>query len=167
MPGRTLPLPLAALLALALLSGCGYQLAGQGPVALPKDQRSLCMDSVENPSMEAWLGARLRSELRDELHRRGWTRWVERSRADLLVRIVVNSFEHDTTVSNADDETLRSQASLSLRVDFVSRATDAVVWSSGNVSASESYFGSLTSDADESVTELAVHRAVDRLSERY
>jgi hypothetical protein len=164
--------PVASLLGVALLlavlaSGCGYRLASQGPVALPEDQRTLCMDSVENPTLHTWLGPRLRAELRDELHRRGWTRWVRRSEADLLVRIVIERFSHSTKVSNEEDETLRSEASLTMYVQFFSRATDEVVWSSGTIAASESYFGASSTEADDSVTELAVRRAVDKLSERY
>ncbi|MGE4292056.1 MAG: LPS assembly lipoprotein LptE [Desulfovibrio sp.] len=157
----------AVLLAAVFVSGCGYQLAGSGPVNLPEDQRTLCMDSVENPTLETWLGPRLRSELRDELHRRGWTHWVERSQADLLVRVVIDRYSRSTKVSDENDETLRSQANLSMRVDFVSRVSDKVVWSSGKVSANESYFGGSPTEADMSVTELAVRRAVDKLSESY
>lgn len=167
MLGKQISFLCAALFAAAVLSGCGYQLASKGPVNLPEDQRTLFMDSVENPTLQAWLGPRLRAELRDELHRRGWTRWVEKSQADLLVRIVINRYDRSTKVSDENDETLRSQANLSMHVDFVSRTTDQIVWSSGSIAVSESYFGGSPTEADMSVTELAVRRAVDKLSERY
>jgi hypothetical protein len=152
---------------LVLLSGCGYQLASKGPVVLPEDQRSLCMDSVENPTLQTWLGPRLRSVLRDELTRRGWTRWTSRNQADLLVRIVIDRYSRSSKVRDEDDETLRYSASISMRIDLVSRTTDQVVWSSGMVGESESYFGNSTTAADMAVTELAVRRAVDRLAQRY
>lgn len=174
MPGKrpfSFSVQLSALVltvaAAMLLNGCGYQLASKGPVALPEDQRTLCMDSVDNPTLEAWLGPRLRSELRDELTRRGWTRWVDRSQADMLVRIVIERYSRSTKVGDEKDETLRSQASINMSVNFVSRTTDEVIWNSGSISVGESYFGISPTEADMSVTELAVRRAVDRLSQRY
>ncbi|SKA83346.1 protein of unknown function [Paucidesulfovibrio gracilis DSM 16080] len=149
------------------LAGCGYHLAANGPVALDQDQRSLFMERVDNPTLQTWLGPRLRSVLRDELTRRGWTRWTSRAQADLLVRVVIDRYSRSSKVRDADDDTLRYSASITMRVDMVSRATDTVVWSSGTIAESESYFGNSTTAADMEVTELAVRRAVDRLTQGY
>ncbi|MEF2145722.1 MAG: DUF4136 domain-containing protein [Desulfovibrionaceae bacterium] len=151
------------------LAACGYGFASRGPVnkAVAEQAHNLYMDEVVNPTLEAWLGPRLRSVLRDELHRRGWTNWTERNEADALVKVVVEHYSRSTKVSDEKEETLRSQASIKLYMTLVSRTTGQIIWHSGMISVGESYFGSSPVEADKAVTELAVRRLVDRLSQGY
>ncbi|MGE4551726.1 MAG: LPS assembly lipoprotein LptE [Desulfovibrionaceae bacterium] len=171
---RRVPPPFPALpvllgLALCLgLSACGYSLASRGPSALKDNQRKLYLVSVENPSLDTWVGPELRSRLRDEINNRHVARWTERSNAQGLVEVVIDRFTtSETTVTGESDQSLRYAASISVSMHIVSPLDGSVLWSSGSVGASESFYGKDAASARERVVRLAVERMVDRLSENY
>jgi outer membrane lipopolysaccharide assembly protein LptE/RlpB len=157
---------LAALL--ALLSGCGYRLqAESGPLALPEDVRSLAIVKVENPSLTAWLGAEIRSRLRDQITERGRIRWAEPDKAAGLLSVTVERFILSSEVKGGKDQTLKYQARLLLRAKIVDRNTQRVVWRSGLVNVSQPYFEDEKAGAESMVVELGVRELVDRLTQNY
>ncbi len=160
---------LLALMAVGLCS-CGYQFAGSGskaPFVLPQEYSKLWFKGVENPTVETWLGSTIRSLLRDEITNRGQAQWVDKDEADAYLEVTVQHFSHETKVSGDNDESLKYSASISMVVSIRSARTGKQLWSSGKVSASESFYGAETYQARLSAVELAVERAVDRMSQNY
>lgn len=160
---------LLAVIAL-IMFGCGYGFKSQGSDALPKEMRTLFIDKVENPTTEAWLGPKLRSLLRDELTRRGWTRWTDRESADGLVTITVHRFTRETTVKNESEDSSKFSASVTLSATIRNPDNGQEVWSSGQLSSSESYYlvGQATEEtAGQSAADLAIRDLADRLSQGY
>ncbi len=160
---------LLALLAVATLS-CGYTFSQQGSSALPTETRTLFIESVENPTTQTWLGPRVRSLLRDELTRRGWTRWTDRNEADGLMKVTIHQFLRESSVKGASEDTLKYTSSITLSACIVSRDTGETIWDSGNVSWSGTYYGtsnSLKSTADEFATVHAIRRLADLLGQGY
>lgn len=160
---------LLALVALAALS-CGYSFKHQGSSALPENIRTLYIASVENPTTETWLGPRLRSLLRDELTRRGWTRWTDKDDADGLMTITIDRFTRSSAVKDESEESVKYTASVTLSATIAERESGQEVWHSGNVGWSGSYYGSgenAENDADAYATEHAIRRLADLLGEGY
>lgn len=154
-------------LALVLLAGCGYKNTQSGPVALPENTRKLFLEDVENPTLNTDLYARIRSLVRDELTRRGQVQWVPRGEAEALMSVEIRSFTSKASVKDAEDETLRSTASINLQAQIVSAADRSVLWTSGPVGASESFTTGGQEDAERRVILLGVQRLVDRLGQNF
>ncbi len=155
---------------LALLCSCGYRMGSEnGPVVLDQNQRKIAMGGIENPTQYTWLDAKIRSELRDELTRRGWVQWVDKSKADSLIYILVTHYHHDTDVTGEDEETLRRAVTFSFEARILSALDNSVIWESGRISSDERYFSGEQekSVADDRVTRLGVRELVDRMSQNY
>jgi len=124
-----------------LLPACGYELTARAPIQLPQDSTRLYLDKVTNPTTETWIEPMLRSSLRDELTRRGNVIWVDRDEAEATVNIDVRSYSTADSLKGRDDITLKSAASIQMVVTFFSTKTNALIWTSGPIMASESYRG--------------------------
>lgn len=158
---------LALVLAAALgLSACGYRLTGT-PMVLDEKFRDLAIDEVRNPSLETTLEPRLRAFFRDELTRRGTVRWVPASQAKSLVRFNIKRFLLTSQVKGVQDVTLKYRAEIELSGRIVRKDDGAVLWDSGAVNVSESYFEGGADQAENLILELAVRRMADLLSEGY
>ncbi|MDD4951634.1 MAG: LPS assembly lipoprotein LptE [Desulfovibrionaceae bacterium] len=164
---RSKILTLAAAAAALLCLSCGYHLAGEGPLVLDKEHRELFIAEVANPTTETWLGPRLRSLLRDELTRRGQIRWVDRGRASALVKLEVTKFSRGSAVYGVEEQTLRYEVELRFRARIVSAVDNTLLWDSGEITQTEPYFGNEQTAADNTVTEQAVRRLAERMSENY
>jgi hypothetical protein len=162
-----LTLALAATMALASCSGYRNAAEPGTALALPADCRALFLRTVKNPTMAPDLEATLRSALRDELTRRGRATWVSREAATAYVDVDVHRFTSFTSLTNANDETIRSSASVILTVSIFRRSTGAQVWTSGRVNSNESYTGNDRPLAEANALDMAVRRAVDRMSQNY
>lgn len=158
---------IVAILVLALLAGCGYRNTLSGPVALPEDKRKLFFEEVENPTLRTSLDARLRSLIRDELTRRGKVEWVSRDQAEAYFQIEILQFTSTSSVTGAEEQTLRFTTVISLEGGIVSAADRSILWSSGPVSAYESFLSGGRDAAEDRVILLAVERVVDRLGHSF
>lgn len=170
-------LGLALLLAAALtLSCCGYTFTGQGTVMGPDPEaisrldpafRTMALVRVENPTVEPWLEPRLRSLIRDEFTRRRFITWVDKDKATSLLTVVIKRFTRSTVVAGQQDQSLKLSTGLTL-IFRVQRASDgAVLWDSGEQAQSESFFPGDSEGADLRVTDLAVRRMADLMTENY
>jgi len=162
--GRLLP---ALVFLVLLLPACGYQLTAQAPIDLPQDSTHLFLGKVINPSTETWLEPMLRTSLRDELTRRGNVTWVDPNEAQALVNVDVRSYRTSDALKGIDDVTLKSQANIQLEVSFFNAKTNALIWTSGPVSASESYRGGDKREATQKAIDQAVRIVADRLSQKF
>lgn len=163
------------------LPACGYQLTARAPIQLPDDSTRLYLNKVTNPTTETWLEPMLRSSLRDELTRRGNVTWVDREQAEATVNIDVRSYSTSDALKGRDDVTLKSSASIHMVVTFYSAKTNALIWTSGPVTASESYRGSggtrsstgelqynnAKREATQNAIDLAVRMVADNLGQKF
>ncbi|MBU1041626.1 MAG: hypothetical protein KKF77_11060 [Proteobacteria bacterium] len=170
-------LGLALLLAAALtLCGCGYTFTGQGTLLGPDPAaasrldpafRTMALVRVENPTVEAWLEPRLRSLIRDEFTRRRFITWTDKDKATSLLTVIIKKFTRSTVVSGQQDQSLKLGTGLTL-IFRVQRASDgATLWDSGEQSQSESFYSGDSEGADLRVTDLAVRRMADLMTENY
>ncbi|SFL34628.1 Lipopolysaccharide-assembly [Desulfomicrobium norvegicum] len=164
-----------------LLPACGYQLTARAPIQLPQDSTRLYLDKVTNPTTETWIEPMLRSSLRDELTRRGNVTWVSRDEAEATVNIDVRSYSTSDALKGRDDVTLKSAASIQMVVTFFSTKTNALIWTSGPILASESFRGaseiqsssgtlqstSAKREATQEAVDLAVRKVADQLGQKF
>jgi hypothetical protein len=153
-------------LAVVLIAGCGYRNTRSGPVVLPENNRRLFIEEVENPTLMTSLNARLRSLLRDEMTRRGNFEWVARENAEAFVQVEIVRFTSSSTVTGAEGQTLRSAAVITIEGTIVDAVDRSVLWSSGQVSASQSFIDEREA-AEDRVILLAVERLVDKLGQDF
>lgn len=166
---NTLRVLAALVLALVVCSCAGYRAASdrEAPLKLPEQFRDLYLRSVDNPTMEPGLEAQLRSALRDELTRRARVLWVDRERATAYVDLTVHQFTSQTSLTGADDETIKSTASIELSAAIVRRSDGSRIWSADHVSYGQTYSGDARSQAEQAVLDIAVRRLVDRMGQAY
>lgn len=158
----------SALALICLLTSCGYQLSAQAPTVLPQNATRLFLAEVTEPTTETWLAPMLRNSLRDELTRRGNVTWVGRDEAQTSVVMQVLQYSSSDSVKGRDDVTITSRASIQLQVSFFSTKTGAQIWTSGLVSASESYRGATNKRlATQNVVDLAMRMVADRLAQNF
>jgi outer membrane lipopolysaccharide assembly protein LptE/RlpB len=158
----------AALAVALVLPACGYQLTAQAPIDLPQDSSRLFLGKVVNPTTETWFEPMLRTSLRDELTRRGNVTWVDRDEAQATVNIDVRAYSTSDVVKGRDDVTVKSEARVQMEVSFFDAKTNALIWTSGPVTAAETYRGpGGKRHATEAAIELATRMVADRLSQKF
>ncbi|WP_461208492.1 LPS assembly lipoprotein LptE [Desulfocurvus sp. DL9XJH121] len=161
-------LALAALvLALALSACAGYSITSKdgGTLALAPEYRTLFLKSVENPTLKPGVSADLRSRLRDEFSRRGGITWVDRDKAAAYLHVKVVSFTTSAAITDEDDETLKSSASISMEAWITKKSDGSELWR-GAASHSETFLTD-REQAEEDVIEHAARKLADRLSQNY
>ena len=177
MRGLKRSLGLSLLLAAALtLCGCGYTFTGEGTVLGPDPDavsrldpafRTMALVRVENPTIEPWLEPRLRSLIRDEFTRRRFVTWTDKDKAASQLTVIIKKYTRQTAVAGQQDQSLKLTTGIVL-VLRVQRASDgAILWDSGEQSQTESFFPGDSEGADLRVTDLAVRRLADLLTENY
>ncbi|MCA1744055.1 MAG: LPS assembly lipoprotein LptE [Desulfovibrionales bacterium] len=166
-------------IACTFLASCGYNFAGSSPINMPEDKRHLFISQLINPTQEAWLEPYLRSNLRDEFTRRGQVNWVSLDQAEALMQIEVIQFRTSDSQTGAKDRTVRSTVTLIMDVKIVSASTGEVIWSSGSVTGSSSFFlqnedrsmpgayGPGHRKAAQEATDQAITRTADRLGDAF
>lgn len=158
----------AALVVALLLPACGYQLTAQAPIDLPQDSTRLFLGKVVNPTTETWFEPMLRSSLRDELTRRGNVTWVDRDVAEAIVNLDVRSYSSSDVVKGRDDVTFKSEARVQMEASFYNARTNALIWASGPVTATETYRGAEGKRAaTQAAIDLAVRMIADRLGQKF
>lgn len=155
------------IIGLMFLCACGYGFPDGSTASLPEEYRTLAIASVEQPSLYSWVEPRIRSLLRDELNRRKWVTWADKSKASAWIKINVSKFSNRASVSGDEDETLRSSASITMEAVIVSAVDGHTLWSSGTISEDWPYYGNEVDEANDMVTELAIRKLADRLSQNY
>lgn len=161
-----------ALLALAL-GGCGYSFAGSAAPNSPQasrlapEFRKMFLARVENPSTETWLEARLRSLIRDEFSRRRMVEWTDRSQATSLLTVSVKRYTRQTAVAGSSDQSVKLSAGIILSAKVTRAADGVVLWQSEELNQGESFYPGDSDGADMRLTDLAIRRLADFMSENY
>ncbi len=127
-------------LCLALCAGCGYNFAGMTPVDMPEGVSRLHLDRVNNPTQEAWLEPFVRSNFRDEFSRRADISWVDREQSQAYIEIDIKNYRVSDDLTGAGDRAVRSDVRLDLEVKIYHSQDDQLLWSSGSVRGSSSYY---------------------------
>lgn len=172
---RRLVVNIVLLAALAVaLCGCGYRFTGTGTEEemdassrLAPEFRMMHLVRVDNPTTEAWIEARLRSLVRDEFNRRRLVTWTDKAHATSLLTIVIKQYTRSTAISGQQDQSVKLSCGLVMTFR-VTRASDGfVLYDSGEQTQTESYYPGYQDDADQRVTDLAVRRMADLMTENY
>lgn len=153
----------AAFMLLFLLAGCGYGFS-HGQSVLPEDKRTMAIVEVKNPAPLSWLEPRLRSLLRDEVTRRGIGQWSSHDKAKSLVTIDVKEYFRRSSVTGTQEETLQDEARITFECIIRSSVDGTVIWRSGSLTQVWKYTPGNEDEADKTVTELAIRRLADRMS---
>lgn len=165
---------LALLLAATLvLCGCGYTFTGMTePDAvegsrLAPEFRKMTLVRVENPTTEAWIEPRLRSLIRDEFTRRRLVTWTDKTKATSLLTVIIKNYTRQTAISGQQDQSVKLSTGITLTFQ-VRRASDGIIlWDSGEQSQAESFYPGDSDGADQRVTDQAVRRISDLMTENY
>ena len=163
---RTLLL-FAAFLLLSI-PGCGYHFTASAPIQIPRGLSHLYIREVINPTLENWIDPYLRSRFQDEFTRRAQINWVSPEEATGYFDLRVITYSVGTDLSGAQDRTLTEEATVILEAELRSQADGSLIWSSGHVSASETFeSGASEITAGERAVEDAIRRIADSLGADY
>jgi hypothetical protein len=146
MVGRKLGTPLASkllvLVSLALQSGCGYRFTADSSL-LPKDARTIYIESFVNRSRDVGLEKELATAMRSEFYRRGPLRVVDQpDLADVIVSGVIRPLENTVASVNGYDEVLQYLAAMTVDMSLRQRETGAILWRGEAIRLNEFYAGS-------------------------
>jgi outer membrane lipopolysaccharide assembly protein LptE/RlpB len=129
-------------LGLSLLAGCGYQFVGNSSL-LPKDAKTIYIESFVNRSRDVGTEKELTSALRGEFYRRGQLKVVDRlDDADVIVSGVVRSWDNTVASVNRKDEVLQYESALNLDVTLRRREPDEILWRGQGIRLSDVHGGS-------------------------
>jgi TolB-like protein len=125
--------------AAALLSGCGYRLAGTGTF-LPKNIRSVAVAPFENRSARPEIDIRTTEAVTRELSRRGGFKVVTgTSGADALLEGVVSDFRTTPVQFNDQGRATRLETAVVLRASLREVATGTILWNQSNLVFRDQY----------------------------
>ena len=123
-------------------SGCGYQFVGNGAL-LPKDARTLFIESFVNRGREVGIEKEVATALRSEFYRRGPLRIVDQfDLADLILTGVVRPLENTVASVNGYDEALQYYSVILVDVSLRQRESNNVIWRGDSLRFSQLYAGS-------------------------
>ena len=123
-------------------SGCGYQFVGNGAL-LPKDARTLFVESFVNRGREVGIEKEVATALRSEFYRRGPLRIVDQfDLADLILTGVVRPLENTVASVNGYDEALQYYSVILIDVSLRQRESNNVIWRADAMRFSQLYAGS-------------------------
>lgn len=149
------------------VTACGYHNSATEPNRIGDKFREIAINKVENPTLERWLEPELRSMLRDEITRRGQLAWVDKSKAEALINIRIISLSSGSRILGNKDVTLKYDKTLKIQMRIVSAADGKLLWNSGPVEVTESYYSGQEDETNALVTELLVRRIVDKMNQAY
>jgi hypothetical protein len=90
-------------------------------------------------------------------------RWVSKDKAEVLVRINIKEFS-TASVKGENDLSIKYVAQVVLEVQMLSAKDKALIWTSGQINGSKSYYNENEKrEAAEQAVEKALELVVDRL----
>jgi hypothetical protein len=126
-------------LALVVLAGCGYRLAGT-ETALPEGARTINIRLFRNGTREPGLEVRLRRAIEEEFRRRSRLRIVgDDEDADLVLSGRIRRFASVPVAFSATDEAVQYQGVIQVALRLVDRRTKQVVQDVGLVQETQDF----------------------------
>jgi len=138
------PLPLIPLIFAGMMwqSGCGYQFVADSSL-LPKDARTLYVETFVNRSRDVGLEQELASAMRGEFYRRGPLKVVDQPNlADVIVSGVIRPFENTVASVNQYDEVLQYSTVMIVDLTVRQREPNVILWRGDAIRIREFYAGS-------------------------
>ncbi len=132
------PLLLLLLIAMLLLSGCGYHW-GYQVLGLPADIHTIYIAPFKNPTNELKLGAQITSRLRQEFLRTGGLKLAPKDKADCFLEGRVISVRSTGVAYVRYNVSVERQISARFSARLVDRRTGRVLWQSRGLSRSENF----------------------------
>ncbi|NDV26603.1 LPS assembly lipoprotein LptE [Desulfovibrio sp. JC010] len=149
------------------VSACGYHNSETEPNRVGKQFREVAIAKVENPTLERWLEPKIRSMMRDEITRRGQLVWADKSKAEALFNIRIIELSDGSRILGDQDVTLKYDMTLRVEMKVNSANDGSLIWSSGPLEVTESYYTGEEDATQQLVTKLMVRRLVDRMNQAY
>src|SRR5262245_28575414 len=135
-------LKLCFVVALFAAGACGYQFVGESSL-LPKDARTIIVETFVNRGRDVGLEKELTTALRAEFYRRGQLKVVDYSeQADVIVTGVIRSLESNVASVNRQDEVLQYESILTLDVTLRRREPNEILWRGQNLRLTDIFGGS-------------------------
>jgi len=125
-----------------IAAGCGYQFAGESSF-LPRDIRTIYVETFINRSRDVGLEKELASGLRSEIFRKGRLRVVDQAeQADAILTGSILSLDNTVVSVNRRDEVLEYESILTVDVLLRRRESNEVLWRGPAIRLIEFYAGS-------------------------
>jgi hypothetical protein len=125
-----------------IAAGCGYRFAGESSF-LPKDIRTIYVETFINRSRDVGLEKELVSGLRSEIFRMGRLRVVDLAeQADAILTGSILSLDSSVVSVNRRDEVLEYQSILTVDVILRRREPSEILWRGPAIRLTEFYAGS-------------------------
>jgi outer membrane lipopolysaccharide assembly protein LptE/RlpB len=136
----------ALLLAVTLLSGCGYALVGKGS-ALPANLHTIQVPAFVNKTTRVELEQRVTQAVAEEFVSRGRMRLVTNPPdADAILRGSIDSFGIFPVAFNAQGRATQYQISITANIELLDhRNEDKVIWKNDQYRFTENYQVDITS----------------------
>ena len=123
-------------------SGCGYRFVADSSL-LPKDARTIFVESFVNRSRDVGLEKELASAMRSEFYRRGPLKIVDQPElADVIVSGVIRPLENTVASVNGYDEVLQYLSVMIVDVTLRQREPNVILWRGDAIRLSALYAGS-------------------------
>lgn len=149
------------------MSACGYHNSATEPNRVGEQFREVAIAKVENPTLQRWLEPKIRSMLRDEITRRGQLTWVDKSKAEALFNIRILELSDGSRILGDQDVTLKYDMTLKLQMKVTSSSDGSLIWNSGPLEVTESYYVGQEDETRQLITKLMIRRLVDRMNQAY
>lgn len=149
------------------VSACGYHNSATEPNRVGKQFREVAIAKVENPTLERWLEPKIRSMMRDEITRRGQLVWTDKSKAEALFNIRILELSDGSRILGDQDVTLKYDMTLQVQMQVTSAADGSLIWNSGPIEVTESYYTGEEDTVKQLITKLIVRRLLDRMNQAY
>jgi hypothetical protein len=124
--------------ALLLLVGCGYQLAGRGAY-VPEGARTISIQPFANRTHEAALQVRLQQAIEDEFRRRGPLHVVPDPEGDLVLSGEIRRFTAVPVGFNATDEAVQYQGIMRIALRLVERSSNRTLYETKLLQVSQEF----------------------------
>ena len=127
---------------LSLAGGCGYHFAGESSF-LPKDVRTIYVETFINRGRDVGLEKEITTALRGEFYRWGHLRVVDQAEeADLILTGVIRSFDSAVASVNRKDEALQYESTMTVDVTLRRREPNEILWREPGMRLVELHAGS-------------------------
>ncbi len=160
-------LPVAGcLLALALVSGCGYALVGKGN-SLPPTIHTIDVPAFINKTTRVELEQRVTQSVADEFVSRGRLKLVTNpAQADAILKGSIDSFGIFPVAFNAQGRATQYQISITANIELVDhRNEDKVIWKNDQYRFTENYQVDITSSDSFDQETRAISAIADRFAQ--
>ncbi len=160
-----------SLVLVLFLTACGYKVHGLSdmPVqtAIGNGTATLRVDSVEQSTLYPWLPHYVTSVIRDEIVLRKLAKWSNSLNSDYYLNAEVLSFDISAYDEDYFKSATLSSATVRLVINIFDSQTHETVWTSHEVTYSETYESTKADSSIREVLKEAIELAFDNLQNTF